>query len=116
MVEKRVSKEQIKEQVKSIITFTESIGKVLLTMPDCGAKSSYLKTIEALEKKNNTFSKEKEILSSEEKEVMKKALNEFRQKKNEVSAPPDDNSTDEPIAEISEPITEQPSKRKGRKN
>ena len=109
----RISKEKIKDEVTKITSLTEQIKIVVESMPVCSAQKAYMNSIVNLEKKNETFSKEREKLSDEEKEIMKQALITFRAKKeNEVSSV-ETKGTDEPIPEISESAM---GKKKGRKN
>ena len=98
----RISKEKIKDEVTKITSLTEQIKTITESMPDCTAKKAYMNSVLNLEKKNETFSKEREKLSDEEKEVMKKALNEFRsQKKNDEVSTITTTETNVPIIEVS---------------
>lgn len=101
MVE-RVSKEKIKDEVTKIISLTEQIKTITESMPDCTAKKAYTNSVLNLEKKNEQYGKEREKLSDEEKEVMKKALAEFRSKKEDEVSSVSEPGTNEPISEIPE--------------
>lgn len=83
---KRVTREQIKEQVESIKQATATIREALNQMIGCSAKDSFLLTLEALEKKVEKYSSEKQRvkLSDEEKEILKK----FREGKIEIIEKP----------------------------
>jgi len=98
----RISKEKIKDEVTKITSLTEQIKTITESMPDCTAKKAYMNSVLNLEKKNEQFGKEREKLSDEEKEVMKKALNEFRsQKKNDEVSTITTTETNESIIEVS---------------
>jgi hypothetical protein len=81
----KVTAKDIEEQVKGIVEYTEKINALVITMPDCTAKTSYMNSIENLEKKNEKFSKVREKFTPEEKEVMKNALKTFREGKTQSS-------------------------------
>lgn len=69
---KKVSASEIAEQVKVIETATETIKKAVNEMPDCSAKEAFMLSVVNLEKKLSRFTKVHEVLSDEEKEMLKK--------------------------------------------
>jgi len=112
MVE-RISKEKIKNEVTKITSLTEQIKTITESMPDCTARKAYMNSVLNLEKKNENFSKEREKLSEEEKQVMKEALINFRAKKeNEISSDKE-SGENESVSEISESGM---GKKKGKRN
>ena len=102
----KVSAKDIAEQVKNIAELTEKIKAEVLSMPECTAKNSYMNSVENLEKKNDKFSRVREKLSEEEKEVMRDALKKFRESKTEPAEKEND--------EVSADVEKVKSKKKGK--
>ena len=81
----KVSNKEISEQIAKIEEIKNNLQEVISSMPKCAARDAFEYCITNIEKKIERFSVVKEKLTPEEKEVMRNALKEFREKKGEES-------------------------------
>ena len=104
----RLSKEDVEKQIKAVQEIKICVAQIK-SLCDCfvgkTCKTAFLNSVINLEKKCEQYTKEKVVLTDEEKKVMKEALVNFRASKDAKVLTSSEQNTDEPNAEISEPST-----------
>lgn len=102
---KKTSNKDIVEFIGQIVELTEQLKVIVSGMPKCTARDAYEYAVTNLEKKNDRFTKTREKLSEEEKQIMREALKKFREQNNpsetEISQVSTDNDSESSAESVS---------------